>query len=306
MTRAGTIYWMIGLSAVVLAGAAPVYAQQCDDGQDCTANDMCSDGVCIGTPQSSGSCDDFDECTVNDRCQPDSSCRGEPAPLGTACMGGCGTCQQLIPDTPLMCRGNPSDNGKPCDAGNACLESQCVIAGNTPVCLSLQLKECPDTDGNPCTDVCNFETGQCERDVPKCFPTCETCNTSTGACEPANAGAACDDFDPCSAQSRCEVVDIGEGVQRGLCRAGAPTVTIPTPTATSPEVTPTTPPGGACVGDCNGNHIVVVNELVQGVNIALGSAPVSQCTAFDVDGSNMVEVNELIGGVNALLNGCPS
>jgi hypothetical protein len=61
---------------------------------------------------------------------------------------------------------------------------------------------------------------------------------------------------------------------------------------------------GPCVGDCDGNHEVAVNELVIGVNIALGSAPVSECLSFDVDGSGMVEVNELISGVNSALNGC--
>ncbi len=344
MIRAGAMKWLMGVIAVLLAAAAaaPLRAQQCSDGNECTANDMCggdtcmgtpqagascddfdectgndrcqADGRCAGTPQAGASCDDFDECSVNDRCQADGSCTGEVAPVDTPCGGGCGTCQALIPGAPLMCNGDPSNNGQACEPAfeiGPCQEARCQIAGSFALCLPA-LKVCPDTDGDPCTDICDFQTGLCERDALICVPTCETCNTSNGACEPANIGAGCDDFNVCTAQSRCEIVDIGEGVQRGLCSEGQPTVTIPTPTATSPvvtpspEVTPTTPPIGTCVGDCDGNNSVVVNEMIVGVNIALGTAPVSQCTAFDADDSDSIEVNELIGGVNALLNGCPA
>ena len=59
-----------------------------------------------------------------------------------------------------------------------------------------------------------------------------------------------------------------------------------------------------CVGDCNGNGEVVINELITGVNIAVGSARLDQCPTFDRNGSGEVEINELIQGVNAALNGC--
>ncbi|HUI24808.1 MAG TPA: hypothetical protein VL403_01890, partial [Candidatus Kryptonia bacterium] len=61
-----------------------------------------------------------------------------------------------------------------------------------------------------------------------------------------------------------------------------------------------------CVGDCDSSGHVEVTELVKGVNIALGLAPVSDCTAFDADNSNTVTVDELVKGVNNALNGCPS
>ena len=61
-----------------------------------------------------------------------------------------------------------------------------------------------------------------------------------------------------------------------------------------------------CTGDCNGDGVVAVNELVAGVNIALGSAAVSSCPAFDANGDGQVTVNELIQAVNAALNGCPA
>ena len=74
------------------------------------------------------------------------------------------------------------------------------------------------------------------------------------------------------------------------------------PNATGP--TPT--PGAGCVGDCSGDGQVLVNELITGVNIALGNQPVSTCPAFDADHSGMVEINELIAAVNNALNGCPA
>jgi hypothetical protein len=61
-----------------------------------------------------------------------------------------------------------------------------------------------------------------------------------------------------------------------------------------------------CTGDCNGDNMVAINELITGVNIALGSAEVSTCPSFDVSGDGEVAINELIAGVNNALNGCPS
>lgn len=59
-----------------------------------------------------------------------------------------------------------------------------------------------------------------------------------------------------------------------------------------------------CSGDCDGDGVVRVNELVMGVRIALDQAAVSTCPSFDQDGDGRVTVNELIRGVNALLRGC--
>ena len=62
--------------------------------------------------------------------------------------------------------------------------------------------------------------------------------------------------------------------------------------------------GNACVGDCDGNGEVAINELITGVNIALGSASLDTCPSFDANGSGEVEINELIAAVNNALNGC--
>ena len=67
-----------------------------------------------------------------------------------------------------------------------------------------------------------------------------------------------------------------------------------------------TPGGPLCAGDCDNNFQVAINELVRGVNIALETAPVSQCPSFDKNGNDKVEINELVGAVNNALNGCPA
>jgi YD repeat-containing protein len=60
-----------------------------------------------------------------------------------------------------------------------------------------------------------------------------------------------------------------------------------------------------CIGDCGNDGAVTVEELIRGVNIALGIAPLSDCSQFDADHSMDVTVEELIQGVNIALSRCP-
>jgi len=66
------------------------------------------------------------------------------------------------------------------------------------------------------------------------------------------------------------------------------------------------PARAQCVGDCNDSGMVEINELITGVNIALGNTPLSACPSFDCDNTGSVPINCLIQGVNNALNGCPS
>ena len=61
-----------------------------------------------------------------------------------------------------------------------------------------------------------------------------------------------------------------------------------------------------CDGDCANVGAVTVDEIVTGVNLALGAAPLAQCNPFDRDGSGGVTVDELIGAINNALAGCPA
>jgi hypothetical protein len=62
--------------------------------------------------------------------------------------------------------------------------------------------------------------------------------------------------------------------------------------------------GTVCVGDCNGDGTVGINELILAVNIALGSRDVADCANADGDSNGSVSINELVGAVNNALNGC--
>ena len=62
----------------------------------------------------------------------------------------------------------------------------------------------------------------------------------------------------------------------------------------------------ACPGDCDGDGDVSINELIIGVNIALGAQPVTACAAMDSNADGTVTVNELIRAVSMALNGCPA
>jgi len=71
-----------------------------------------------------------------------------------------------------------------------------------------------------------------------------------------------------------------------------------------PTATPT-PPLELCVGDCNGDGVVTVNELVTMVNIGLGTTPVADCVAGDANGDGEVVITEIIVAVTNLLTECP-
>ena len=59
-----------------------------------------------------------------------------------------------------------------------------------------------------------------------------------------------------------------------------------------------------CVGDCNGDQQVTIDELITMVNIALGAKPVSDCLAGDTGGDGDITIDEIIQAVNRALSGC--
>jgi len=61
-----------------------------------------------------------------------------------------------------------------------------------------------------------------------------------------------------------------------------------------------------CTGDCNADGNVTVDEIITGVNIALGTTAISVCLAFDASADGQVTVDEILTGVNNALVGCPA
>lgn len=116
----------------------------------------------------------------------------------------------------------------------------------------------------------------------------ESIRDAEGVALPAAAGA-------------CVVfVDVGEPATATPTRSATPL-----PTATAPP-TPTPPAIPPCIGDCNGDAEVTVDELLLGIAIALGLRPPGDCPAFDPDGDGQVVVTDIVGAVNASLVGCPA
>lgn len=59
-----------------------------------------------------------------------------------------------------------------------------------------------------------------------------------------------------------------------------------------------------CPGDCNGDGMVTVSELILSVNIALGAAALDACRAIDPGGTGTVGVAQLIAAVGGALCAC--
>jgi hypothetical protein len=59
-----------------------------------------------------------------------------------------------------------------------------------------------------------------------------------------------------------------------------------------------------CGGDCSGDRVVTIDELVGAVNIALGGTSVAGCARADRNDDGRVTIDELVGAVGNALVGC--
>ena len=86
---------------------------------------------------------------------------------------------------------------------------------------------------------------------------------------------------------------------------GLPDVAVTAPDASAVvigiNITAAGPP--LCPGDCDGDREVEINELIAGVNIALGQTDVV-CAAIDTNVDDAVSIAELISAVSRALRGC--
>src|SRR5215468_7815789 len=57
----------------------------------------------------------------------------------------------------------------------------------------------------------------------------------------------------------------------------------------------------ACVGDCNGDRLVSISELITCVNTDLGTAELAACPACSSNGRSVV-ISDLIAGINNALS----
>ena len=61
-----------------------------------------------------------------------------------------------------------------------------------------------------------------------------------------------------------------------------------------------------CAGDCNGNGVVTVSELITLVDIALGTADPTTCLAAGASGVGQITIAEIVKAVGNALTGCPA
>jgi hypothetical protein len=102
-------------------------------------------------------------------------------------------------------------------------------------------------------------------------------------------------------ESVCAAPPVNSLDQRGYVRpgAGATSCSIGAYEYNARPASATT-----CIGDCNDDGSVTVDQILTMVNIALGNTPVTTCEAGDANHDNEITVDEILTAVNNALNGC--
>ena len=232
---------------------APLSAVQCDDGDVCTADDYCEDGLCIGIDvachdqdpctmdfcnsatgcvfePTDSVCDDDDPCTLGDICV-QGVCQGTPVSCDCLDDSDClaledgdicnGTLVCDLEEFPSKCAVAPAtvvDCPEPTGPDAACLNALCdPETGSCTLVAANENKACDDDDACTIADSC--EAGECFSSVPiNCNDgnpcTDDLCDPVTG-CLHVNNSVSCNDDDACTAQDSC--VD-------GLCSGSAQTI----------------------------------------------------------------------------------
>jgi hypothetical protein len=151
--------------------ATPADGLPCDDGQACSAKDVCSDGKCQGVE---AICDDNNPCT-SDGCDDGTGCLNLAADAtctdGNACNG-----------VDLCVNGSCSGSTFSCDDGNPCTVDSCVLESG---CLNLPVSDGTDcNDNDACTKIDTCVQGQCQGSVPVVCTALDQCHVA-GTCDPA-------------------------------------------------------------------------------------------------------------------------
>jgi len=234
---------------------------------------------------------------------PSLTCVSTPAGIPPYCADHCPACPTSRPGCYtgpcVRCIENPV-----CGSGEICvshgLEGCCscaiptpTVASETatvpptpsPTCTPQSIATCRRDQTITCTDIGEHcVLCACITRTPTAPPTASATGTatptcmSTPVCNPPYTHAWCGGFP--GSRDRCDC--ICEGVQ--------------TPTSAA---TPS-----SCVGDCDGDASVQINELILSINVLLGDAPLSTCPAIDCPQLLGLVINCAIEAVANALNGC--
>jgi len=232
-------------------------ALACTDQNACTANDHCSEGVCL-TDQPK-TCADPAACHDRATCVPATgNCGEEPVNDALACSGGAcrlGTCTDLcesvtcpVPDecrtqgacAPAtgQCAPNPAKaDDVPCSIGS------CQAGTCTDLCASVT---CPAPDECHTQGACTSATGVCDDNPAKADNVpCSIGSCQVGTCTNLCAGVTCPASDECRETRVCDP-------QTGLCSnpAKADTATCTNGACRS----------GECVNLCAGKTCAALDD----------------------------------------------
>ena len=149
----------------------------CDDGNTCTLDDWCNNGLCTGGAATLD-CDDANPCTL-DSCLPalgcvhdwaDGSCDdGNPCTDGDKCSQG--VCQP--------------ESAVECDDGNPCTQDSCDEEFG---CIATPLSAEPCADSSPCANGSECDAGKC---LAVAYATGCEIQCGDGSCQPPDNPSLC-------------------------------------------------------------------------------------------------------------------
>ncbi len=174
----------------------------CDDGESCTQNTTCGDGVCSGgdnlcactTSDECAAKDDGDYCNGTLYCDVKSgTCKLNPATVVTCpTAGDTGCIKNTCDKSTGLCTAKSVKNGSPCDDDKACTADDVCAAGacvgTADVCKCTKHADCKDNDNNACNGGgwCNTGTGYCLANPSTAVfcPTAAETSCTKNACVP--------------------------------------------------------------------------------------------------------------------------
>jgi hypothetical protein len=219
----------------------------CDDGKFCTLGDTCTEGSCIGVPNTCGqqtdachavachedtqtctpqpsadgdACVSDDPCVINATCS-DGQCVGPAKPCPPGEFDECTTSSCDSATGECLSQPDPSKDGSYCVGGSLCTFGGTCLAG---VCIDGPEVDCSFLDEGCMSGFCDPASGFCESVAlpagDACTPAAAACNTglcdANGICQPSPVadGTACSDGDACTS---------GEACSAGQCIGGVTT-----------------------------------------------------------------------------------
>lgn len=276
----------------------------CSDNDECTIDDLCVDGVCMGNnrcsddnectqdicsglscenvPLNGGTCNDGLDCTENDTCV-DGGCAGTPIACSDDNACTTDSCVEGIGCT-FTANNASCNDGNPCTKNDTCSNKTC--AGTAYTCVAGDCMTGNTCDGSGgCIPSFRPNGTACATDADQC--TDDICNGGTCTHPTKIDGSVCSDGDMCTQTDTCQQ-GVCEGDNRVVCA-------IVDPCAGAGACDPTTGEcslGGINEGDScsDGNPCTTQDRCVSGVctpRYNVVCPPISQChTAGTCDPSD--------------------